>query len=77
MNSLVKNTGRRAFLKSALRTLILGALMVLCGIFGRKKNLSGSVKKLCETDTPCSTCPEFYHCGYPKATESKKDTYFR
>lgn len=65
--------GKRAFLKSGFRFLMLGAIIVICGIFGRKKNPSGSEKSLCVIDTPCRNCPKSASCRDSRAIESKRD----
>lgn len=68
-----KDGGRRGFLISGLRTLILGGLAGICGALGKREPRSAEGETLCALAAPCRDCPELHDCLDPKAAASKQD----
>lgn len=64
-----KNESRREFLKSELRTLLLGGIISVSGFLGWRKIHSAEDGNLCAIKLPCKNCSKYTDCPYPKVEE--------
>ena len=61
-----KNESRREFLKSGMRTLLLGGIITVSGFLGWRKIHSTENGDICAYKLPCKDCSKYTDCTYPK-----------
>ena len=64
---------RREFLKSGLRTLILGGIVFVCGLLVRREIHSIEGENSLTRELSCRDCSECTGCIYSKPVGSKPD----
>jgi len=64
---------RRRFLKSGLRTLILGGIVFVCGLLVRREIRSREGETSFTQELSCRDCSECTGCMYTKSVGSKPD----
>jgi hypothetical protein len=70
----VNSENRRKFLKSGLRSMMLGGIAVVTGILGWREISASDEDNLCVIDLPCRDCSKISGCVYPEAEEQRKIT---
>jgi len=65
--------GRRGFLKSGLRTLILGGIVFVCGLLVRREIRAREGENSFARELSCRDCSECTGCIYTKPVGSKPD----
>lgn len=60
---------RREFLKSIVRTLLLGGIISVSGFLGWRKIRSAEDGNLCTVKLPCKNCSKYTDCPNPKVDE--------
>ena len=68
-----KSESRRKFLKSGLRTLLLGGIVYVSVFLGWREIRSAEDENLCTIKLPCRDCLKYSDCTYPKAVELKQN----
>ena len=66
-------SGKRSFLKSGLRLLMVGAVAGVGGVLGMREGSAGGEKRRCAIGAPCGGCPEFDRCGHAETIQRKPD----
>jgi len=68
-----KSARRREFLKSGLRTLLLGGITFAGGLLGWRELRSAEDETVCVIISPCRNCAKYTNCTNPKAVASEQD----
>jgi len=68
-----KSVSRREFLKSGLRTLLLGVVLFVSGLLGWREIRSAEDENICVIKSSCRDCSKYADCTNPKIEESKQD----
>ncbi len=72
--SVSKTTeNRREFLKSGLRSLVLGGLVFVSGFLSWRKAGSKKSGNYCETDLPCRKCSSLPGCTEKNAVKTRNN----
>ncbi|MFC1560896.1 hypothetical protein ACFL4V_00295 [Candidatus Latescibacterota bacterium] len=72
-NNPGKITRRRKFLKSGLRTLLLGGIAFVGGLLGWRELSSAENETVCVITSPCRNCAKYTYCTNPKAVASEQE----
>ena len=73
INNQEKSACRRAFLKSGLRTLLLGGIAFVGGLLGWRELRSAEDETVCVITSPCRNCAKYTNCTNPKAVAPEQD----
>jgi hypothetical protein len=65
-------TNRREFLKTGMRTLAFGGLVLTGAVLGLRKPSGKNADSTCLPQTMCNGCSKLKKCAEPKALEYKK-----
>ena len=72
-NNPEKSACRREFLKSMLRTLLLGGIAFTGGVLGWRTLRSKEDETVCTITLPCRNCEKYTYCTNSKTVTSEQD----